>query len=191
MRDGQSTEKRRARLPLKMKVGEAVTKALEIDAMLPIASLKRLSESLSAEAGELRVTMTFDSHRIAHASIRGQISGLLPLICQRSLEVFQWPLQVSYHWLLVHNEAQEERLLGEADPVWLVDEQFLLHEAVEDEVLLALPLVPIAPDSRPPAAAPKKKPGQQTKAPAISDNIQLDDSQPNPFAALKGQLPKR
>jgi len=97
------------------------------------------------------------------------------------------------------DQAQYEQALSAQNvtPVMLEDEQLKLHEAIEDEVLLALPLIPLAPDTTMPAVpgAPaaqskSKKPQGKTKAPRISDNSGLDDSRPNPFLALKGQLRK-
>lgn len=193
----QHIDKRPDRLPARFKAAEAVARRQQLDGVLAIATLPRLAEALSGPADLLRVTAAFGPHPRSVGRAKGRITGLLPLTCQRSLQVFDWPLDVAFDWIMVRDEAEEERLLADADPVMLEDEQLKLHEAVEDEVLLALPLIPLAPDAPMPAvpeaasAAPKsKKPRGKTKAPAISDNQRLDDSRPNPFLVLKGQLRK-
>ncbi|MES2683226.1 MAG: YceD family protein [Pseudomonadota bacterium] len=197
MKDPASSEKRADKLPARFKAAEAVARRQQLSGVLPIAMLPRLVEALSAPAELLTVSAQFATHPRSVGRASGRISGLLPLTCQRSLQVFAWPLDISFDWIMVRDEAEEERLLADADPVMLEDEQLKLHEAIEDEVLLALPLIPLAPDAPmptvPEAASSDqkvKKSQGKTKVPAISDNYQLDDSRPNPFLALKGQLRK-
>jgi len=184
-------------IPVKLKAHEAVANRQKLEANVAIDALPRLCAALAGPAGMLNVTMQFDPHPKTVGRVSGQIQGQLPLICQRSLEVFLWPLDVPFDWIMVRDEAEEERVLADADPVMLEEEQLLLRDAIEDEVLLAIPLIPLAPDAPMPilpeaetAAAKTKKPQGETKAPQIGDNFELDDSRPNPFLALKGQLRK-
>ncbi len=197
MKDPADPEKRADRLPARFKAAEAVARRQQLAGVLHIAMLPRLAEALAAPAELLTVEMQFLTHPRSVGRASGRISGSLPLTCQRSLQVFPWPLDVNFNWVMVRDEAEEERLLADADPVMLEDEQLNLHEAIEDEVLLALPLIPLAPDAALPAfsegdaagAKAKKRVGK-TKAPRISDNSGLDDSRPNPFLTLKGQFPR-
>ncbi len=197
MKDPSPSEKHIDKLPARFKAAEAVARRQQLTGVLAIASLPRLAEALSAPADLLTISAEFGTHPRAVGRAKGRITGLLPLTCQRSLQVFPWPLDITFDWIMVRDEAEEERLLADADPVMLVEEQLLLHEAIEDEILLALPLIPLAPDAsipafgEPAAAAVKaKKPDSKTKPGQISDNFQLDDTRPNPFLALKGQLRK-
>lgn len=197
MKDPASSEKRPDRLPARFKGGEAVARRQQLNGVLAVAMLPRLSEALSGPADLLTISAQFCPHPRSVGRVSGRITGLLPLTCQRSLQTFMWPLDISFDWIMVRDEVEEERLLADADPVMLEDEQLLLHEAIEDEVLLALPLIPLAPDAPMPTVPEAsstlskiKKPAGKTKAPKISDNLQLDDSRPNPFLALKGQFSK-
>lgn len=185
-------------IPVKLKASEAVANRQQFEAALPVAGLPRLSAAIAGTAAALEVTVQFEPYPRTAGRVSGSIRGQLPLICQRSLEVFLWPLETRFEWVLVRNESEEERLLADVDPVLLEDENLLLREAIEDEVLLALPIAPLAPqssaeDAPQAVAAPAsktKKPAGKTKATPISDNIELDDSRPNPFAALKGLRPR-
>ena len=197
MKDPAPTEKRADKLPARFKAAEAVARRQLLTGVLPVALLPRLAEALSGPAELLTISAEFQTHPRSVGRAKGRITGLLPLTCQRSLQVFDWPLDVSFDWIMVRDEAEEERLLADADPVMLDDEQLLLHEAIEDEVLLALPLIPLAPDAPMPsvpeasgAASKGKKPQGKTKALRISDNPGLDDSRPNPFLALRGKFSK-
>ena len=186
------------KLPARFKAAEAVARRQTLRGSLPVAQLPRLTEALSGKAGALQVELAFDTYPRSVGRVHGRIQGLLPLTCQRTLEVFSWPLDTPFEWVMVRSEEEEERLLADADPLMLDEEQLKLHEAIEDEVLLALPLVPLAPDSsaatQPIAANQGKAAGKsrisKTKPGVVSHNVELDDSRPNPFAALKGQFNK-
>lgn len=202
MREREGSEQqqvaRAERLPARFKAAEAVARRQTLRGSLPVSQLPRLTEALSGKADALQVEISFDTYPRSVGRVHGRIRGLLPLTCQRTLEVFNWPLDTPFEWVMVRSEEEEERLLADADPLMLDEEQLKLHEAIEDEVLLALPLVPLAPDSTPPGPAavanPPKSGGKskisKTKPGVVSHNVELDDSRPNPFAALKGQFDK-
>ena len=172
-------------IPQKLKAAEAVAQGLSLAGPLPVARMKRLAAALAAPSGEIGVTLSFAPHPVALGKVSGTLKGELMLTCQRTLEPFAWTLDVPFAWLLARDEAEEERLLADADPVLLDAGQLMLADAIEDETLLALPLVPL---SSAPAQVTTKKRGGKTKDPAMGDNPRLDDSRPNPFAALKGKL---
>ncbi len=173
-------------IPVKLKARNAVAKRVALVGSVPIAELPRLVEALASAEGELQIRLQFAEHHTALGRVTGTITGNLWLTCQRSMEPFLWPLSAQFDWALVGDEEHEEKLLADTDPVMLEDENLLLRQSLEDEVLLTLPLMAIAPEG----SSKRQKPGSKTKAPAISDNIQLDDTRPNPFALLKGQFPK-
>lgn len=192
MKDPIATEKRTPTVPKHFRASEAVAREQQFEGQLPVSLLPRLSEALSAPAEALTVRLQFSAHPKITGRVRGRIEGRLPLTCQRSLAVFSWPLAIDFDWLLVRDEAEEGRVLHEADPVMLEEDgELQLRDAIEDEVLLALPLMPIAPGATLPGGslgAADTPPGGKTKASKISHNVELDDSRPNPFAALKGQF---
>lgn len=206
MREQEGSEQQQRakadKLPARFKAAEAVARRQTLRGSLPVSQLSRLGEALSGSAGALQVELSFDRYPRAVGRVHGRIRGLLPLTCQRTLEVFFWPLDAAFEWVMVRSEAEEERLLADADPLILEDDQLKLHEAIEDEVLLALPLVPLSPDSRPPSSADApataadegkalgKSRAGKTKPGRVSHNVELDDSRPNPFAALKGKFNK-
>lgn len=76
-----------------------------------------------------------------HAVISGHIKANVDLICERCLLAFTLPLYVDFKWLPVKSEKEVETL-GELDAVIIIEEDtFNLLEALEDELLLALPMI--------------------------------------------------
>jgi len=98
------------------------------------------------------------------------------LSCQRCLQPFEVPLGLARRIRFVRGEAQAEALDAELeDDVLALARSLDLRELVEDELLLALPLVPrhaSCPQPLPMSAGDEAPP-------------EGDAGRPNPFAALK------
>ncbi len=74
------------------------------------------------------------------------VCGELPLLCQRSLLQYLEP--VSRHSIVsvIASLAEQDLLSDEAEPVLVEDGRIALQQLVEDELLLAVPLVPRNPE---------------------------------------------
>lgn len=93
------------------------------------------------------------------------------LQCQRCLQPFAEPLAVDRHFRFVASEQEAERLDDELDDdVLVISRQFDLSALLEDELILALPLVPRHETCPDPLPVPT---GEEPEAAAE-----------NPFAAL-------
>ena len=114
---------------------------------LAIASLRRLCEALASTDGEVRFELDFGRDSLGTGYVDVRASAPLALTCQRSLEPFVLPVVVETRLGLITDERDEAGLPPECEPL-LVAEDGLLRPAdvIEDELLLALPLVPVNPD---------------------------------------------
>jgi uncharacterized protein len=98
-------------------------------------------------------------------------SARMALVCQRCLGAVVEPLEVERSFLFVHGEDAAAQLDADSDDDVLVLTRALdLRELLEDELLLALPLVPRH------AACPAPLP--------LADTPALADDKPSPFAVL-------
>ena len=144
---------------------------------------KRLAEEGSGLHPDLRVDWMADGEvRSAHG-IDGQVwlrlkaSASLPLICQRCLHPVDVPLEVEREFRFVADEATAEALDGDSDEDLLaLSREFDLRELIEDELLMALPVVP----------RHEECPTDVTLASSDEDFEQASADKPNPFAALAG-----
>lgn len=153
---------------------------------LPLSSLSRLRGSLSGDPGEqgtVRFAVEFDRDalQVPYAELR--IDAQLPLECQRTLQSFLFPVHVVQRLGLILDEADEAGLPPDYEPL-LVPADGMLRPAdmVEDELILALPVVPMKPGT--------EQAEQGAEWPATAD----DAVQANPFAALaalKAMAPKK
>jgi len=141
---------------------------------LPLADFKRLRDSLAASSGEVTYEIEFGKDEIGVAHLRVRADATLPLTCQRTLEVFGLPVHVNAKLGLITHEADEAALPSNYEPLLTGDGQVNLAEVIEDELILALPVVPLSPGAN-----------DESLVWRGTDEIQDDDGPENPFAALK------
>lgn len=145
----------------------------EFEGRIPLAAMTRLAGSLFDTEGEVRYRLAFgiDALRVSYVELG--IDAELPLECQSSLKRFLFPVQISQRLGLIRDEADEAALPEEYEAL-LVDADAMLRpvELVEDELILALPVV---------AAAPDADIVERDFAPTAEETASA-----NPFAALAG-----
>jgi uncharacterized protein len=122
----------------------------QFEGRLPLSAMSRLGGSLADTDGECRFTLEFGQDVLQVPFIELSIEAGLPLLCQRSLERFVYPVEAVLRLGLIRDEADEAALPEGYEPL-LVPEDGLVRpaELVEDELVLALPVVPLAPGSDP------------------------------------------
>lgn len=125
-----------------------VAASREFDAQVPLQALTRLRDGLLDDAGEVRYAVVFgvDSLRVPFVELR--IEADLPLECQRSLQRFLLPVRLVQRLGLIRDEADEAALPPDYEALLVPDDGMLrLVELVEDELILALPVVPVSPEA--------------------------------------------
>jgi uncharacterized protein len=145
---------------------------------LKLSSLSRLRDVLCDDEGMLeegivRFAVEFDRDALQVPFVEVRVDAELPLECQRSLQVFMHPVHVVQRLGLILDEADEAGLPPDYEPL-LVPADGMLRpaELVEDELILAVPVVPV-------------KPGTELPEPEWPEPGS-DEVQANPFAALAG-----
>lgn len=74
--------------------------------------------------------------------VTGQVAAQMNVICQRCLEPMPLRLNVEIKAAVVWNEEQATQLSSELEPWIGQDERINAYELLEDELLLALPIMP-------------------------------------------------
>lgn len=138
---------------------------------LPLSALVRLRDSLCDDEGEVRFALDFDRDALQLPYVELRIEAQLPLVCQRSLQRFELPVRLVQRLGLIRDEAGEAALPEGYEPL-LVPEDGMLRpaELVEDELILAVPVVAVAPGTD---AVEREWPADEE-----------EQRQANPFAAL-------
>ncbi len=116
----------------------------ELRGRLPLAAMKRLASRLAVAEGEVDVSLAFGIDADHTRYIRGSYSAALQLVCQRCMEAMVFPLRQTVRLGMVTGEAGKADLLpGHYEPLIIEEDSLNLVELVEDEILLALPIVPM------------------------------------------------
>lgn len=162
-------------LPESVDAWRMVSARRSFEGTLPIASLRRLGGMLADTDGVLQFELDFGRDELGISYVDVHVKTSLVLICQRTLEPFSLPMAVDARLGLIRRESEEAGLPPDYEPLLVPDDARLnLADVMEDELLLALPLVPINPDSSLPNAITSQDPDSSGERPAE-----------NPFAVLR------
>ena len=113
---------------------------------ISLASLERVVPALVSQEGELRVELEFGRDSDGTHYLAGTIRGNVQLQCQRCLEAMLLPLDLVMNLGLVQSQEAARQLSGRYEPLLVTAEPALVADIVSDEVLLALPIVPLHDD---------------------------------------------
>ena len=155
-------------LPERVDASRMVQARGSFQGKLPLASLRRLRASLAAAEGVADFDLEFGRDALGVAYLAVRVDADLPLTCQRTLEVYRQAVHVDQRLGLIGEESEEAALPPGYEALLIPDGMVNPADVIEDELILALPVVPL-------------KPGAPLE---WHDEGVEEDSEPNPFAAL-------
>ena len=123
------------------------------DGRTPLAAMARLRDLLADDQGEVRFSLEFGEDALRVPFVELRIDAELPLICQRGLQRFLFPVAMVQRLGLIRAssdtiDADEAALPPGYEALGVGDDGLLRPaELVEDELILAVPLVPVQPGS--------------------------------------------
>ncbi|SFR52178.1 DUF177 domain-containing protein [Thiomicrospira sp. ALE5] len=153
----------------------------QIKAKVPQFQCPRLLKAISEANGEILVEMDFFRQKQTGApAFDLRLKTELKLRCQRSLQVFDLPVDVCIQGVFLPSMQLADELDADWEVYNLPDDKISLLPIIEDEVLLAIPMAPKLADEAMPWPDSLK-----------SDEVDECTDKPNPFSALaklKSQL---
>lgn len=165
-----------ATLPESVDAWRMVSARRSFQGSLPIAAMPRLCEALADDAGLAQYQLDFGRDEFGTAYVDVRVQAPLSLVCQRTLDPFIMPVTVESRLGLIRSEREEASLPAGCEPLLIAEDDKLNPiDVIEDELLLALPLVPVNPDSA--------LPEDVTRPPA--EPISAEERPDNPFAVLR------
>ena len=147
---------------------------IDIQGETSVGKLPRLAEFRDSQDEPVQVDLHFGRDEDGRRSISGTVSTRLTMPCQRCLEPVTYQITARPRLVMVWDEEQMKALPEQLDPILVIDDKMPLADLLEEELLLALPLVamheqcpnPLVKESQPDSAADGK------------------DKADNPFAVL-------
>lgn len=110
---------------------------------IALAEMARLGEALQDTDGVVTVSMEFGTDSEGIRFMRGRIQAEVSLECQRCLETMRYPIYSEFALAMVRSVAEAEALPSHYEPLLVEGEPLFLRDIIEDELLLALPIVPM------------------------------------------------
>jgi uncharacterized protein len=109
----------------------------------PLANLQRLCDPLADHAGVVRARMTFERDEQRAVVIHSELDVEVKMVCQRCLELVALPIHSECSYAVVKEGADTRSLPKGYDALEVGEEPVDLMGLIEDELLLALPIVPL------------------------------------------------
>lgn len=172
------------RLPVDVNPFRLVEQRKHLAGVLSLQQLPRLAEMILPESGDFAVDLEFTRSVSGLPIIMGTVRGTAMLECQRCMQPVAVPVDCEVRVALTTFES-DERPEQEGYDAWLVeDDRLFVQDFVEDEILLALPLVARHEQCEPLKALIEALPADEP----VIESGQTDDEpqgRKNPFAVLK------
>lgn len=127
-------------LPEHLDVIQKAKFGAEIQGTWPIAKLERFSELLLEKDGNLRAELKFSKSDHLRL-IDGKLSAELKVTCQRCMQPMDLSLNIDFKLGLICKEAQAEGLPEGYEPYLIEGDSEDIPHMLEEELLLAMPLV--------------------------------------------------
>lgn len=158
------------RLPHQIDPFRLAEAGAQLSGNLPLRQFQRLRQILADDAGEIAVELNFEVDELGVPVVLGNISASLALTCQRCLEAFAFPVnqEIALAWVRTTQEA--DKLPLRYEPYLVEETPVILNDVIEDELLLALPQIPMHEEAQCPASKLLKQANTATNEPEHNDN---------------------
>lgn len=160
-------------LPVSVDPVRLADQSARLRGIVPVARMTRLAGLCGSDTGEAEVELEFRHE--AESGLRrivGHIGVVLDCRCERCLERFRLPLETGVDLRIA--KSGESRFTDDSE-VLEVSGPVSVAELVENELILALPMVPMHPEEECPATA---------LIGGTTDEEPATTRRENPFAAL-------
>lgn len=130
-------------LPQKVDPFRFAENGRNLEGIIPIKDMARLSPSLGSDAGQVEVSVAFGVDEQGTRFMRGHYSAHLVLQCQRCMETFENEVAGNLLLGIVTTEEAIDELPKNYDAIVVKDGSLTIQDVVEDELILSLPIVPM------------------------------------------------
>ncbi|NHI00797.1 23S rRNA accumulation protein YceD [Oceanimonas sp. MB9] len=166
----------KVKLPIKVDPARCANKRLDYQGVYAAELMPRLAESTQGIHGDIDASLSFGTDAQGLRVMTGHARAQVALQCQRCNELFDTTIESEFTYTPLRRDAEAPEL-PEAYETFEADEfgEVNLVEIIEDELILALPLVP----------AHENEHCAEGKYDLSYGDIPEAEERPNPFAILE------
>jgi len=136
----------------------------DIDFSIPLAALPRIAPLLARAEGVARGQASFAREQLL-AVVDLAVEAELSLVCQRCMQPMRWPVASRVHIALVADARAADEVAPEFEAVIAPGGRITVGELVEEELLLALPVVALHARPQECSVLPEGEPEEETQKP--------------------------
>ncbi|MFD2166537.1 23S rRNA accumulation protein YceD [Thalassotalea euphylliae] len=131
------------KLPITIDPYKSAQRRLECEGVFQLSEMKRLLDACVSTQEQVEVSFQFDVDELGLVVISGKGSASVGLTCQRCNDEFVHELEIDFQFSPVKNAEGADDLPSYYDAIELDENgEVNLRELVEDELILAIPLIP-------------------------------------------------
>jgi len=128
-------------LPSLLDMRKMASRGTQLKGVLGLANLPRITDLLADSEGQVEVNCSFLNDEEGRHVLSIQFETELSVVCQRCMEPMGISVNSSSELGIVWSEDHASELPSHLEPLVLGEEQGDLWSAVEDELILSLPIV--------------------------------------------------
>jgi uncharacterized protein len=164
------------KLPREIDPFRLAQNGLVIEGQIQLSELPRFTQFLLSDEGIVDVKLAFEIDEIGTPYMKGEFKTSVSILCQRCMSEMTLDMHVHSLLGLVKSELKIEGLAEQYEP-WVLEtaDPVLTSSLIEDELILALPIVP-----------KHEQPCLSEEAWSVGDDEVIDetDKKESPFAIL-------
>ena len=116
--------------------------AQELEGSIPLSEFARLRAGVSGDEGEVHLRLAFSKNDHNRTHVSGKAIAAVTLVCQNCMSEFTLGLNAEIDVEIVADETELSSLDDEQDGVVSAERVVALTQLVEDELILAVPMIP-------------------------------------------------
>ena len=128
-------------LPTQIDPRKLAQQGISLQGEFAAKGLTRLNESVEAVTGALKASLQFSLDPSRQSIVTGEASVCVDVICQRCLDIVNIEIKAAIALQVVWSEDHIANVAPDYEPWIVVDKIADLDVVIEDEILLALPIV--------------------------------------------------
>ncbi len=164
------------RLPVQIAPFKLARQGRLLQGSIELTRMERLAQALTETNGSVSVSLQFGIDEQGIHCATGHLNAEVQMTCQRCMKPMSVPVVTDVALGFVSSYEQGRNLSRDYEPCIVEHEPVNLAEIVEDELILALPIVALHEEQG-------CEPVIETLQKAASE-IEQSDVKPNPFAVL-------
>ena len=129
-------------LPALVDHRKMASQAKILEGLVPVSQLHRLRDMLAEIDGDVYLKLAFSRGNQERTRISGTTSATVELICQNCLAPYRQDLQCELDLEVVEQESELALLEEDADGFVADSHEIRLVDLIEDELILAVPMIP-------------------------------------------------